>query len=51
MSEENKSVETEVDVVYGYKDDKGKFLWTPNQTLAYLRAQHFGTYDVYEEKN
>ena len=44
MVEEIKIVE-----MYVYIDN-GKKMWTSNLVFAQLRAQYYGTYDVYIEK-
>jgi hypothetical protein len=45
MEEENKEM-----VIYGYKNSEGKLLWSSNLEFAQLRANFYGTLDIYEEK-
>lgn len=37
--------------LFCYKDDKGRKLYTPSQIYATIRANFFGTFTVYVEKN
>ena len=37
--------------IYGYKNDKGQLLWTPNLEFARIQAKNYGTEKVYIEKN
>ena len=37
--------------LFWYKDDKGRKLYTPSQIYATIRANFFGTFKVYVEKN
>lgn len=37
--------------IYGYRNDEGHMFWTPNLDFAQLRANFFGTFKVYVEKN
>lgn len=46
---ENEIVE-EYELFY-YKDDKGRKLFTPSEIYANIRANFFGTFKVYVEKN
>lgn len=32
-----------VESIYNYKDNKGETIWTPNPTLAFARAEFYGT--------
>lgn len=36
---ENENVES----IYNYKDKTGETIWTPNPTLAFARAEFYGT--------
>ena len=47
MNEES-IVEVEL---YGYKNQKGELLWTPNVEFARIQAQKYGTEKVFVEKN
>jgi hypothetical protein len=51
MSEDNNTVESKEVVMYGYKNSEGKMFWTSNLEFANIRANYFGTFDIYEEKN
>lgn len=51
MSEQIADVETEDVVLYGYRNEEGKMLWTPNATFAQIQANNYGTFQVYIEKN
>lgn len=44
-------VENKEPQIFGYRDSAGRLFWTPNEDFAKLRANQFGTYDVYTEKN
>jgi hypothetical protein len=49
MSEiENEVVEVEI---YGYTNDKGQKVFTPNLEFAKIMANKYGTYEVITEKN
>lgn len=37
--------------LYGYKNDKGQMLWTPNLEFARIQADKYGSERVYVEKN
>lgn len=37
--------------IYGYKNDKGLLLWTPNLEFARIQAEKYGSEKVYIEKN
>ena len=50
MSDKNVDVENDEEVLYGYRNDKGMLLWTPNVVFAQLQANKYGTYQVYTEK-
>jgi hypothetical protein len=42
--------EQEVELFF-YYDEKGIKLYTPNQDFAIIQARHYGTDNVYIEKN
>jgi hypothetical protein len=51
----NKMTESETQVVeiivYGYVNDKGQKVYTPNLEFAHIMATKYGTKNVYVEKN
>lgn len=51
MSEETFDVENLEDVLYGYRNDNGALVWTPNINFAQAQANKYGTFKVYVEKN
>lgn len=44
-------VDNKESVMYGYRNSEGKMFWTSNLEFAQIRANFYGTYEVYEEKN
>jgi hypothetical protein len=50
MSEEITVQENDEDVLYGYRNDKGMMLWSPNASFAQVRANEYGTFQIYLEK-
>lgn len=50
MSEQNFDVENEEGVLYGYRNDNGVLIWSPNVNFAQAQANKYGTFKIYVEK-
>ena len=50
MLDETFDVENAEDVLYGYHNDNGVLLWTPNVMFAQAQAHTYGTFKIYVEK-
>lgn len=51
MSEKIVDQENDESVLYGYRNDNGALLWTPNVEFAHARANYYNTFKVYVEKD
>lgn len=43
MNDEIKNTDDNTESIYSYEDNAGETFWTPNPTLAFARAEFYGT--------
>lgn len=43
MNDEIKNTDDNTESIYSYEDNTGETFWTPNPTLAFARAEFYGT--------